>query len=264
MKVSIVTATYNSQATIKDTIESVLHQTYTNIEYIIIDGASTDKTTDIIREYGSAVHKVVSEPDKGLYDAINKGIGYATGDIIGILNSDDFFASAQIIDTIVNTFKNNTNVDAVFADVAYVRSGNRDKIVRLYSSQKFTIDRFARGYMPAHPSFYVKRELHTRFGLYKTDYKIAADFEMMIRLFFINKIKYIYVPMIFVFMRMGGISNKNIYSIYLLNKETLRACRENKIQTSMAQLSLKYFSKIFEYIFPAIKTKRVSAKKRNK
>lgn len=264
MKVSVITVAYNSQRTIRDTIDSVVQQTYSSIEYIVIDGASTDETANIVRSYGNKISVFISEPDKGLYDAINKGIRCATGDIVGILNSDDFFASAQIIDTIVKTFYNNENVDAVFADVAYVKANKTDKVVRLYSSKKFDISRFSRGYMPAHPSLYAKRELYTHFGLYKADYKIAADFEMMIRLFYTNKIKYVYVPMIFVFMRMGGISNKNISSVYLLNKETLRACRENKIQTSIAKLTLKYFTKIFEYILPENRIKQKSVKSANK
>lgn len=249
MKVSIITATYNSQSTIKDTIDSVLQQTYYNIEYIVIDGASTDKTIEIVKSYGNAITKFVSEPDKGLYDAINKGIAHATGDIVGILNSDDFFASPNIVSTIVRAFEQ-SNVDAVYADVAYVKAGNTDKIVRLYSSKKFNIDKLARGYMPAHPSFYAKRELYMRVGLYKTNYKIAADFEMMIRLFHTNNIRYKYLPMLFVYMRMGGVSNRNFYNIYLLNKETLRACRENNLNTSMLVLLLKYFNKIFEYFNP--------------
>ncbi len=249
MKVSIITATFNSQSTLQDTISSVLQQTHPNIEYIIIDGSSTDKTADIVRSYGNAVTFFISEPDKGLYDAINKGILLATGDIVGILNSDDFFASPHIISTIVNAFEQN-NIDAVYADVAYVKADDTGKVVRWYSSKNFNVYKLARGYMPAHPSFYIKRELYTRFGLYKTNYKIAADFEMMIRLFYTHKIRYQYLPLLFVYMRMGGVSNKNLHNIYLLNKETLRACRENNIRTSMVLLALKYFTKIFEYFLP--------------
>ena len=254
MKVSIITVAYNSRSTIKDTIDSVLKQTYGNIEYIIVDGASTDDTAGIVKSYGKNIDVFISEPDKGLYDAINKGILAATGDVIGILNSDDFFASPFIIERIVLHFKN-PNLDALFADVAFVSPVNLGKIVRLYSSKKFTPQKFAKGFMPAHPSFYVKRSMYLQYGLYKTNFKIAADYELLIRLLYTHKIKAVYINEVFVYMRTGGVSNKNFYSIYLLNREIVKACRENNIHTNMAILSLKYFTKIFEYLLPAKKSK---------
>ena len=249
MKISIITVSYNSGHTISDTIDSVLRQTYPHIEYIIIDGASTDNTIEIIKSYGNSIHTFISEPDNGLYDAINKGILLATGGIVGILNSDDFFASPDIINSIANAFEQE-KTDVLFGDVAYVKPLQTDKIIRYYSSGKFSIRKFAKGYMPAHPTFYIKRELYLQFGLYKTTYKIAADFEFMTRLLHTNNIRYKYIPMLFVFMRIGGISNRNPKNIYLANKEIVRACKENGISTNLAILALKYFSKMFEFVTP--------------
>src|SRR5687768_11680609 len=167
MKVSIITAAYNSAATIRDTLESVRSQDYENIEHILIDGDSNDDTVSIIRSFPH-VANCVSEKDKGLYDAINKGIVMATGDVIGILNSDDFFPDSRVVSRIVDAFREK-NVDAVYGNVAFVKPGNLGKVIRLYSSKKFTPRKFAFGYMPAHPSFYVKRSVHENYGLYKTD-----------------------------------------------------------------------------------------------
>ncbi|MGB8194354.1 MAG: glycosyltransferase family 2 protein [Chitinophagaceae bacterium] len=251
MKVSIITVTYNSAATLKDTLDSVKRQDYSDIEHILVDGGSKDDTVSIIQSYPH-VAKYVSERDKGLYDAINKGILMSTGDVIGILNSDDFFPHDQVISRMVAHFKKE-NVDAVFGDIAFVRPANLQRIVRLYSSRKFHPRKFAYGYMPAHPSFYVKRSFYEQYGLYKLDYKIAADYELLMRFMNGKGMKYSYHPEIMVYMRTGGVSNKNILSRYTLNKEIIRACRENGVRTNMLVISMKYFSKIFEFIKPALK-----------
>jgi glycosyltransferase involved in cell wall biosynthesis len=253
MKISIITVTYNSAATVKDTLESVKKQDYNNIEHILIDGASNDETVNIIKTYSHV--KWISENDKGLYDAINKGIKMATGDVIGILNSDDFFPDSKILSTIVNAFKNN-NIDAVFGDIAFVRPSNLNKIIRLYSSRRFSPKKFAYGYMPAHPSFYVKKSCYDQYGLYLLNYKIAADYELLMRFIYKNNISYKYIDRILVYMRTGGVSNKNWLSRYTLNKEIIKACEENGVKTNMATLSLKYFSKVFEYIKPAFSSER--------
>ena len=251
MKVSIITAAYNSAATIRDTLQSVSSQDYQNIEHIVVDGHSKDETVSIVRSFPH-VANWVSEKDKGLYDAINKGIMLASGDIIGILNSDDFFPDNRVISTIVDTFHEN-QVDAVYGNVAFVHPGNLRKVVRLYSSRKFTPRKFAYGYMPAHPSFYVKRSVHEAFGIYKADYKIAADYELLMRLIYKHHISYAYVDKTLVMMRTGGLSNRTLLSRYILNKEIVRACKENGVNTNMAILSLKYFNKIFEFIKPVLK-----------
>ena len=250
MKVSIVTVTLNSAATLPMTMDSVRQQDHQEIEHILVDGLSSDSTVDIIQSYPH-VARFISEPDSGLYDAINKGIRLATGDIIGILNSDDFFPSPRIVSEIVEGLERH-RVDAVLGDVAFVRPTNLDRIVRLYSSRKFHPRQFAAGYMPAHPTFYVRRQCYEQFGVYKTDYKIAADYELLMRFIHRHRISYAYLPLTMVHMRTGGVSNRTIGSRYVLNREIVRACRENGVTTNMARLSLKYFFKIFEYIRPTI------------
>ncbi len=246
MKVSIITVTYNSALTLSDTLLSVRNQDYGNIEHVLVDGGSKDNTVEIIKSFPH-VTNWVSEKDKGLYDAINKGIEMATGDIVGILNSDDFFPDKSIVSKIVETFKSN-DIDAVYGDIAFIRPDNLQKVIRHYSSKKFHPRKFAFGFMPAHPSFYAKKECYNRMGLYKYDYKIAADYELLIRFLYKNKIKTSYIPAIMVYMRTGGVSNKNVLSRYTLNKEIVRACKDNGINTNMFLLSLKYFKKIFEFI----------------
>jgi glycosyltransferase involved in cell wall biosynthesis len=246
LTVSIITVSYNSVRTISETIKSVLAQTYPDIEYIIIDGSSTDGTIELINSFGKSISKFITEPDNGIYDAINKGIRLATGNIVGILNSDDFFYNNNVIERIVGSFKGN-EIDAVYGDAQFVDPIITSKIVRHYSSKNFNPSKFKYGFMPAHPSFYVKKDLFEKLGYYKMDYKIAADFELLIRFLYINQIKYIYLEIPFVSMRMGGISNKSIISKYVLNKEITRACKENGIQTNYFFLYFKYFIKIFEF-----------------
>ena len=250
MKVSIITVTLNSAATLATAMESVCRQDHAEIEHILVDGRSSDQTVDIIRSYPH-VARFISEPDTGLYDAINKGIRLATGDVVGILNSDDFFPSRHIVSQIVEALSLR-QVDAVFGDVAFVRPGNLDKIVRIYSSRKFHPRQFARGYMPAHPTFYVRRRCYEQFGVYQTDYRIAADYELLVRFIHRHGISYAYLPVTMVHMRTGGVSNRTVASRYVLNREIVRACRENGVTTNMALLSLKYFFKVFEYLRPMI------------
>lgn len=245
MKISIITATYNSGLTLRDTIRSVLSQSYPDIEYIIIDGGSKDNTLEIINKYKDKIAKVISEPDKGIYDAMNKGIRMATGDIVGILNSDDFFTSTNVIENIVKAFESN-DIDAVFGDIHFVKPDNLNKSVRYYSSSIFRPSLFRFGFMPAHPSFYVKRICYEKYGLYDLNYKIASDYDLLIRFLYINKITYKYLNIDFVTMRMGGASTENMKSRVVLNKEIVRACRKYGIYTNLFMLSLKYIYKIFE------------------
>lgn len=247
MKVSIVTVCYNNESTIAYTIDSVLNQSYNNIEYIIIDGYSLDQTKKIIASYGDRVDHFISEPDKGIYNAMNKGIKIATGDIIGILNADDFFTNEKIIEKIVEEFESN-NLDAVYGDVQFVKPDKINKVVRYYSSKKFNLNKFKYGIMPAHPSFYVKSEAFKKYGYYKEDYRIASDFEILIRFLYTFKMAHSYVEFPFVTMRTGGISNKSLKSRFILNKEILRACRENGIKTNLLYIYSKYFKKLLEFI----------------
>jgi glycosyltransferase involved in cell wall biosynthesis len=254
MKISIITVTYNSAKTVAHTLQSVDDQDYEDIEHILVDGGSRDETVAIIQSFPH-VAKWVSERDDGLYDAINKGISMATGDVVGILNSDDFFPSNHIVSRIVQAFDED-HVDAVYGDIAFVKPGKLEKIVRLYSSANFTPQKFGYGYMPAHPSFYARRSCYEQFGLYKLDYKIAADYELLMRFMFRHKISHTYIPEILVYMRTGGVSNKSILSRYILNKEIVKACRENGVSTNLALLSFKYLNKVFEYIRPLGMTKK--------
>lgn len=245
MKVSIITATYNSASTIRDAIDSVIAQNYPDIEHIIVDGVSRDNTLDIVKSYGDKIAKIISEPDKGIYDAMNKGIQVATGDIVGILNSDDFFTSNDVVSTIVETFKNN-DIDALYADVHFVNPDNLNKCVRYYSSKIFRPSLFRFGFMPAHPSFYMRKECYEKFGFYSLDYKIASDYDLLIRYLYKEKINYQYVKKDFVTMRTGGVSTENFQSRVTLNKEIVTACKKYGIYTNIFLLSLKYFYKIFE------------------
>lgn len=256
MKISVVTVTYNSELTISDTIASVLSQNYSNIEYIIIDGKSTDNTINIIKQYASNHPnkiKWISEKDSGIYDAMNKGITMATGNIIGILNSDDYFTSNDIISKIVDAFQKNLSVEAIYGDIHFVKPENLNKCIRYYSSKIFNRPLMRLGFMPAHPSFYIKKECFNKYGLYKTDYKIAADFEFLLRVIFVNRISTLYLPIDMVTMRTGGSSTSGIKSYKQIMKEHLRACRENKVYTNSFILSLRYLYKIAEIIYTKFK-----------
>lgn len=249
MKVSIITVTYNSAETLAMAIKSVLRQSYPDIEYIVKDGGSTDRTIEILKEYEPKFHgrmKWVSEKDKGIYDAMNKGIEMATGEVVGILNSDDFFTANDVISKVGETITQN-KVDAVYGDIHFVRDSNLQKCVRYYSSKLFSPFWLRFGFMPAHPSFYVRRDILMKAGLYKIDYKIGADFEMMVRLFHTYHISYYYLQKDFVTMRIGGASTRDINSRRILLQEDVRACRENGIRTCQMLISLKYLYKIFEY-----------------
>jgi glycosyltransferase involved in cell wall biosynthesis len=248
VRVSLITVTFNSQSTLQDTIDSVAKQNYKNIEYIVIDGNSKDGTVEIIKNNCHIINKWISEPDKGLYDAMNKGINMATGDIVGIINSDDFYNSRDAISSIVDGFESDEEIQSVFADVRFVKNSDLTKTVRYYSSKKFKPSLFKWGFMPAHPTFFVKKECFGKYGLYKTDYKIAADYELLIRFLYVNRIKYKYIPKDLIVMRLGGASTKSWKSNVLLNKEIIRGCKENGINTNFFILSFKYLIKVFELI----------------
>ena len=250
MKISIITATYNSAATLRDTMESILRQSYTDYEYVVVDGASKDATVDVIREYEPRFEgrmRWISEPDHGIYDAMNKGIAMASGDVVGILNSDDFFTSSHILQQVSKAFYNNGNVEAVYGDIHFVNPDNLQKSVRYYSSKIFNRSLMRLGFMPAHPSFYMRKACFDKYGLYKTDYKIAADFEYLLRVIFKHNIRTQYIPIDMVTMRTGGASTSGMQSHLKIMKEHLRAFRENGIYTNVL-LSLRYIYKIWELV----------------
>jgi glycosyltransferase involved in cell wall biosynthesis len=245
MKVSLLTVSYNSATTIKDTIESIRSQEYKDIEYIVVDGNSKDETVGIIKSYDSFIAKWVSEPDRGIYDAMNKAIQLATGDVVGILNSDDFYFNSQIISQVAQAFEDQS-IDVVFGDLIFVDPANLSRIVRKYLSAGWHPAKFARGFMPAHPTVFIRRKYYEQFGLFKTDYKIAADYELLIRFLYVHKLKYKYLPITMVKMRRGGVSSRNWKSNFILNDEIIRACRENGIKTNVFKVYPKYFTKLFE------------------
>lgn len=251
MKISIITVTFNSAETLPDTIESVLRQDYDDYEYLVIDGGSKDATVDIIKQYEprfGGKMRWISEPDKGMYDGINKGIRMATGDVVGIINSDDFYHRNDIFRIINSSFEENPGIQAIYGDVRFVTPDNLDKTVRYYSSAKFKPTKFRWGWMPAHPTFFTYRSNFDKFGLYKIDYRIAADYELLIRFLYTNHLPARYIPVDFMKMRTGGRSTNGIKSNIVLNQEIVRGCRENGIYTNMAMLFLKYFVKVFELI----------------
>lgn len=248
MKVSIITVSYNSAETIRDTIESVLEQSYKDIEYIIVDGNSKDETMAIVTSYGDKVTKVLSEPDKGIYDAMNKGVALATGDIIGILNSDDFYETNNAIEDIVDHFKANIEAEVVFGDVVFVEPSNLNKIVRYYSSKKFKAAKLRFGWMPPHPATFIKKSVYDQYGLYKLGYKISADYEMFVRLLMVAKVKFSRIDKVIVRMRSGGASTDGIKSSLTLNQEIVRACRENGVYTNLLLVLLKIPFKLIELI----------------
>lgn len=248
MKISIITVCYNSASTIRDTLESVCSQRYDNIEYIVIDGASKDATLDIISEYKGSISTLLSEPDKGIYDAMNKGIKLATGDYVGILNSDDVFSGPSTIEDLVTFLKANPACDAAYANLVFVKRDNTDVVTRTYSSASFSPWKIRFGFMIPHPTFYARRGLFEQHGDYKTGYRVSADFELMTR-FITRGIKLARHDSTMVKMRQGGISTTGFWWRIHQNMEIVRACRENGIYTNIFMIALKIPFKIASYFF---------------
>lgn len=250
MKVSIVTVTFNSAATVADTLRSVLNQSYHDIEYWVIDGASTDKTLEIVRQweprFNGRLH-LISEPDRGIYDAMNKGVRHSTGDIVGILNSDDFFTSPTVIEQVVKSFT--PEIDALFGDVHYVHPDNLKNCVRYYSGRLYRPWTSRLGYMPPHPSLYLRRNLFERFGYYQTHYRISADFELIARLLFCHRVPYRYLHLDVVTMRTGGASTESLASRMRGTEEDLLACRQLGIRTNRVLIFSKYLLKLYSQLF---------------
>lgn len=248
MKISIITATYNSAATLVDAMDSVIEQSYRDLEYIIVDGASSDGTMDILESYSSSNFRVISEPDLGIYDAINKGIRLASGDVVGILNSDDFFADKDVLKRVASYFENDSSLDSVYSDVLFVNRNDRFKPLRYYSSKFFKPFMFRFGFQPAHPTFYVKTKIFREYGFYRTDLKIAGDFELLLRFLMVKKISSKYVNDLWVKMRVGGISSSGIRSIVTLNKEIIFACKANEVYTNLFFIYAKYLVKWWGFV----------------
>jgi glycosyltransferase involved in cell wall biosynthesis len=246
-KVSIITVCFNSAKTIRDTIESVLSQNYPDIEYIVIDGGSNDQTLEIVKEYADRIAVIISETDNGIYDAMNKGIALASGDVVGMLNSDDIYMNEHAVSELMKTMQD-AHSDSVFADLVIVDPENLNKVVRYYDSSYFNPSKFRFGWMPAHPTFFVKRALYDKVGPYSLDYKISADYEMLIRLLWVHKASFAYLKKPVVRMRYGGTSTSGFSRNWLLNKEIVQACKDNGIYTNVGLLALKIPRKIFELV----------------
>ncbi len=250
MTISIITATFNSASTLRDTLESVLSQTYKDIEYIIKDGGSNDNTLDIIREYEPRFRgrmKWVSAPDHGIYDAMNQGIALATGDVIGILNSDDFYTSNTVLEQVAKALENE-ELDAVYGDIHYVDHSDLSKCVRYYSSAFFRRGLMRLGFLPAHPSFYCKKAIYDKYGAFNAEFRIAGDFENLLRLIFVHRIRTKYIPVDFVTMRTGGCSTSGLQSHRRIMKEHLRAYKANGVYSNVLLEGLRYLYKVWELI----------------
>lgn len=247
LKVSIITICYNSAETIESTIQSVLEQDYKNIEYIIIDGKSTDNTLQIIEKYKVKISKIISEKDEGIYFAINKGIANATGDIIGILHADDFYTNEQIISKVVNKFQEK-NVDTVYGDLQYVDRIDISKIKRNWISGEYKEGLFLKGWMPPHPTFFVQKTCYEKYGTYNTLLKSAADYELMLRLLHKYECSTVYIQEVLVKMRVGGKSNVSLLNRIKANREDKKAWLINDLKPGIFTLFLKPFSKLSQFL----------------
>lgn len=247
MKVTVITVCLNSKETIERALQSVRSQTYQNLEHIVIDGGSTDGTLDVIESHRRNSMVIISEPDHGLYDAMNKGVKKSTGDIVCFLNSDDYYSSKETISEVVENFKK-YNLDFCLTDVEFFHSRRPEKKTRVYRSKSFKPRRLAWGFMPAHPGLFSKREVFEKCGYFDTTFKISGDYEWIVRCFKRNNFRYLHLEIVSVRMQAGGISNNGLMSFFVLNKEVLRACEQNGIYTNWIMILSKYPRKILEYV----------------
>ncbi len=247
MKISIITCSYNAVNTIEETVKSVLSQKYTNIEYIIIDGLSNDGTGNIIKKYSDKIYKFISEKDSGIYNAMNKGIKLSRGDIVGFLNADDVYFDESVIGKVVKTFENE-KTDSVYGDLIYISENNKTK--RYWESGVFNINKFKKGWMPPHPAFFVKRNMYERYGGFNENYQISADYELMVRLLYKNKISTFYLPDILVKMKTGGVSNKVSQTLKKLKEdyEIMKEYNLGGFAGSFGAMFKKRFYKINQYL----------------
>lgn len=247
MKISIITVCYDSAETIEDTIQSVASQNYGNIEYIIVDGNSKDATLEIVKKYPNVISKWVSEKDNGIYDAMNKGISMASGDIIGILNADDVYTNSNVLSDVMKKFEDES-VQGVYGDLKYVQKENLQKVIRFWKSGEYAEGKFFQGWMPPHPTFYVRKSVYEQYGNYRTDMPSASDYEFMLRVIHVNKIKLSYLPQVLVLMREGGMSNKSLQHRINANKDDRRAWQVNGVQPKFYTLYLKPLSKLLQFV----------------
>ena len=243
--ITVITVCFNSAKTLEACIQSVVMQDWPNIQHVVIDGASTDGTLEILERYQSKLSNVISEPDKGIYDAMNKGLRLATGDVICFLNADDLYANSSVLSTVAHHFQN-ADLDALFGDVIFFNPNNPDKTIRRYRSDRFSPSKLAWGWMPSHPAIFLKKKIMDQVGFFKTNYRIAGDYEYVVRAFYKNHLKYRHISEVMVRMQIGGVSSESWRSRWLLNQEVLRACRENGVPTNMLKILSKYPFKLME------------------
>ena len=247
MKITVITVAYNSASTIADTVRSVATQTHPDIEHLVIDGKSTDATVEVVEANRHPSLVLSSEPDKGIYDAMNKGLDRASGDIVCFLNADDLYASPQVLSRVAAQMQEH-GLDALLGDVGFFHGHDSTRIVRRYRSDRFHPDRLAWGWMPAHPALFLRTEIVRRVGHFKTDYRIAGDFEFIVRAFHGHVLRYRHLPEVLVLMRTGGVSTDGLRAKIRLNREVLRACRENGLRTNIFKILSKYPAKMLELL----------------
>lgn len=248
-KVSLITVSYNSEKTIRDTIESVLSQNHEAIEYIIIDGGSTDSTLEIINSYKDRIKIVVSEPDQGIYDAMNKGVRLSSGDIIGVINSDDFYPNKEVISSVVEKFIQNPSSMLVLGAIDFVKTSDINTSVRKFTTRYFTPKLMRFGIMPPHPAAFIKKSAYLKVGEYKLGYKIAADFDLLLRMLKVNRLPFSKLNQVCVRMRLGGVSTEGVTSFQVISRELLQSLNENNVYSNSAFVLLRVLSKVKQLIF---------------
>ena len=250
MKISIITVSYNSYNVIENCLDSVKVQNNVDKEHIVIDGASSDETLLLLKSKRNQLKKIISEPDMGIYDAMNKGIKIASGDIIGFLNSDDFYVDNNILMKVASIFSDNPSLDACYSDLIYISQNDSLKNIRYWKSNKFKPGLFSKGWCPPHPTFFARRSVYEKFGNFDLSYSIASDVELMMRFLEVHKINARYIPEVWIKMRMGGTTNKSLKNIFVQNKEVLHALKKHNLPVNWVNF---YFSKIISRSFQFIK-----------
>lgn len=249
MKVSVVTVCYNAGATIELTIQSVINQDYRDVEYIVIDGGSTDETHSIINKYKDSISHIVIGIDKGMYDAMNKGIALCKGDVVSILNADDVFCRSDVLSRVVSEFTSSNNVDAILTDVSFISGNDLERTTtRVVSAKGFLPWKLRFGWMPPHPGMFLKRKIYDEYGEYRLSYKIAADYEFMVRIFLAGNTKFIVSKFLSVIMREGGVSTRGLISNHIITTEIVKSCIDNNIFTNYLLVSLRLPIKFFKQV----------------
>ncbi len=247
MKITVITVSYNSAKTIEDTIQCVLGQSYPDIEYIVVDGASKDDTPAIIEKYKDRISKVIVEPDYGIYDAMNKGIRAATGDVIGFLNADDSYVGTKVLERVAQAFQDSGS-DSVYGDLCYVNEDDTNEVIRFWRAGKCTERNFLNGWMPPHPTFFVKRDVLEKYGIFDPTFRFAGDYELILRLLYKHHISTYYIPFCLVKMRIGGAGNRWLENRLIANLEDRLAWKKNKLKPKAYTTFLKPLRKISQYI----------------